>query len=69
MNWDSDTPYYGREWFNRSVVLHRHDHGKRMYRPTPRVCPGVERPKDFPDKLVFWGVCVLFVISVVWRLA
>jgi hypothetical protein len=68
MNWNGDTPYYGRDWFNRSVVLHRFDHGRRMYQPTPRWISGVERDESAAkqDKIVGWGCAVLFLILLVW---
>lgn len=36
-------PFWARSWYRRSTLLHKHDHGKRMYAPTPRTCPGIER--------------------------
>lgn len=66
VNWDSDIPYFQRQWFRNSVELHAKDHGHRFYRPTPRWCPGVERERDFPDKRVFWGCVVAFILSVLW---
>jgi hypothetical protein len=64
-DWDGPKPYFERDWWKRSVDLHRHDHGHRYYLPTPRTCPGVERESEnLGDKAVIAG-CVLLVVVLI----